>query len=126
MACNTNLQSSNSLKDNSISLIKSSLPLPVVDISIESNNSCEIDKPFSLRIEYQNHPLIGFLNINSLRKKITDLRVLMKRCLPDVLVIEETKLNSDFQTKSFLVNNYQKPLSRDRNEFGGGGYYAIC
>ena len=44
----------------------------------------------------------------------------MERCLPDVLVIEETKINSDFKTESFLVNNYQKPMRRDRNEFGGG------
>ena len=44
----------------------------------------------------------------------------MERCLPDVLAIEETKINSDFKTESFLVNNYQKPMRRDRNEFGGG------
>ena len=64
--------------------------------------------------------MIGFLNINSLRNKITDLRLVMERCLPDILVIEETKLNSDFKTESFLINNYQKPIRRDRNEFGGG------
>ena len=32
----------------------------------------------------------------------------------------ETKLSSDFKTEIFLVNNYQKPIRRDRNEFGGG------
>ena len=58
--------------------------------------------------------------MNSLRNKITDLRLVMERCLPDVLVIEETKLNSDFKTEIFLINNYQKPIRRDRNEFGGG------
>ena len=63
---------------------------------------------------------IGSLNINNLKNKIIDFRVVIERCLPDVLVIEETKLTSDFQTESFLVNNYQKPLRRDRNEFGGG------
>ena len=75
MACNTNLQSASSLEDNSISLMESSLQLPIVaDIS------------------YHSH--IGFLNINSLRNKIIELRVLMERYLPDVLVIEETKPNS--------------------------------
>ena len=44
----------------------------------------------------------------------------MERCLPDVLVIGETKISSDFKTETFLVNNYQKPMLRDRNEFGGG------
>ena len=44
----------------------------------------------------------------------------MEKCLPDILVIEETKLNSDFKTETFLINNYQKPIRRDRNAFGGG------
>ena len=43
----------------------------------------------------------------------------MERCLRDALVIEETKI-SDFKTETFLVNDYQKPVRRDRNEFGGG------
>ena len=30
------------------------------------------------------------------------------------------KLSSDFKTDTFLANNYQKPMRRDRNEFGGG------
>ena len=47
------------------------------------------------------------------------MRVLLKRCVPDVLVIEEMKINSDIQTESFLVNNYQKPMRRDRSKFGG-------
>ena len=43
-----------------------------------------------------------------------------ERCLPDVLVIEETKLNDDFKTELFVMNNYQYLMRRDRNEFGGG------
>ena len=42
-----------------------------------------------------------------------------ERCLPDVLVIEEIKLNEDFKTELFVMNNYQYPMRRDRNEFGG-------
>ena len=44
----------------------------------------------------------------------------MERCLPDLLVIEETKLSSDFKTATFFVNNYQIPMRRDRNAFGEG------
>ena len=44
----------------------------------------------------------------------------MGGCLPDVLAIEETKISSNFKAETFLVNNYQKPMRRDRNEFGGG------
>ena len=45
---------------------------------------------------------------------------MVERCLPDILVIQETKLTSDFKTGSFLINNYEKPIRRDRNEYGGG------
>ena len=101
---------------DSLSIIDSStLSVSSPVISSELNDSSDIDKLFSLRTEYHNHPLIGFLNINSVRNKIIDLRMLMERCLLDVLVIEETKINSDFKTDIFLVNNYQKPMRRDRN-----------
>ena len=83
-------------------------------------NSNEIEEFFNPRIKNPNNPLISFLNINSLRNKITDLRYVMERCLPDIMVIEETKLSSEFKTESFLINNYQKPIRRNRNAFGGG------
>lgn len=75
--------------------------------SKQPKNFSDIDEFFSLRTKNPNNPLIGFLNINSLRNKITDLRLVMERCLPDLLVIQETKLTSDFKTESFVVNNYQ-------------------
>ena len=49
-----------------------------------------------------------------------DLQLVVEKCLPDILVIEETKLNLEFKTEIFLKNNYQKPIRRDRNEFVGG------
>ena len=64
-------------------------------LSRESDRN-DIDEFFSLRAECAGNLLISFLNINSLRNKITDLRKIAERCLPDVLLIEETKLNSDF------------------------------
>ncbi len=44
----------------------------------------------------------------------------MERCLPDILVIEETKLTKDYKKELFVMNNYQYPMRRDRDEFGGG------
>ena len=61
-----------------------------------------------------------FLNINSIRNKIVDLRIIMERCLPDLLVVIETKLNETFKTEILLVNGYKKPIRRDRTEHGGG------
>ena len=52
--------------------------------------------------------------------KITDLRMIAKRRLPDALLIEEMNLNSDFKTESFLINNYKSPIRLDKSEFGGG------
>ena len=99
-----------------------------LDTSLTFLNSCssienedfDIEEIFQMRTKYSNNPIIGFLNINSVRNKIIDLRLIMERCLPDILVIEETKLNSDFKTETFQINNYQRPIRRDRNEFGGG------
>ena len=75
--------------------------------SSSGSDSNDIHEFFSFRAECAGNLLIGFLNINSLRNKITDLRMIAERCLPDVLLIEETKLNSDFKTESFLINNYK-------------------
>ncbi len=86
--------------------------------SIE-NEDFDIEEIFQMRTKYSNNPIIGFLNINSVRNKIIDLRLIMERCLPDILVIEEMKLNADFKTETFQINNYQRPIRCDRNKFGG-------
>ena len=88
-------------------------------VSSISDLSDDLENLFRLRAQYHNHPLIVFLNINSLRYKIFDLRIIVEKFLPDILVIEETKLNSEFKNKEFFMNNYQTPMRRDRNEFGG-------
>ena len=72
-----------------------------------------------MRNKYTNNPVITYLNINSLRNKIYDLREIMQKALPDILVVAETKLNNDFPTQNFILENYQTPLRRDRNEHGG-------
>ena len=99
-------------------LVEPRIPLASPDASLDLSD--DLENLFGLRVQYHNHPLIGFLNINSLRHKIVDLRIIVEKFLPDILVIEETKLNSEFKMKTFLMNNYQTPMRRDRNEFGGG------
>ena len=44
----------------------------------------------------------------------------MERCLPDLLVVIETKLNETFKTETLLVNGYKKPIRRDRTVHGRG------
>ena len=86
----------------------------------EPETLSDIDKIFDLRIKYHNNPLVCFLNINIIRNKVVDLRTVMERCLPDLLVVIETKLNETFKTKTLLVNGYKTPIRRDRTEHGRG------
>ena len=48
------------------------------------SDSNDIDQFFSLRAKCVGNLLIGFLNIKSLRNKITDLRMIAERCLPEI------------------------------------------
>ena len=100
----------------------SSLPISLTTsfTSDHSDVSCDIDRFFELRTKYYKNPMLAFLNINSLRNKIIDLREIAERCLPDLFLIEETKLNPSIKTETLLMKDYQNPLRRDRNEFGGG------
>ena len=42
------------------------------------------------------------------------------KCLPDVLVIAETKLDHQFPTNQFLVENYYEPTCVDDCSVSGG------
>ena len=65
---------------------------------------------FGLREQYHNHPIIGFPNRNSIRYKITDLRIIIEKFLADILVIQEIKLSSEFKYNTFFINNYKTPM----------------
>ena len=67
------------------------------------------------------NPLIGYLNINSLRNKILHLREICQKCPIEILCIDETKLDSSFPDQQFKIEGYQfPPYRRDRNAHGGG------
>ena len=72
------------------------------------------------RLKHRKNPLIGYLNINSLRNKITDLRVIMKTLSLDYLILSETKIDESFPTSQFNVEGYEIRARRDRDKFGGG------
>ena len=46
-----------------------------------------------------------------------------ERCLPDILVIEETKLDKDFKKELFVINNYEYPMLEDRKHVRKG---VVC
>ena len=80
----------------------------------------DINKFKNLRNENINNPIFAYYNINSLRYKIHDIREIISRSLPDILVLAETKLDGSFPTSQFLINNYNEPTRSDRSEHGGG------
>ena len=65
--------------------------------------------------------IIGYLNINSLRNKIIDLREIMSKAPLDIVCADETKLDESFPDFQFHMENYQfPPFRRDRNSKGVG------
>ena len=52
-----------------------------------------VSELIELRNKYPNKPIIGYLNINSLRNKIVDLREIMSKAPLDIVCIDETKLD---------------------------------
>ena len=73
------------------------------------------------RLKHCKNPLIGYLNINSLKNKITDLRVIRKALSLDYLTLSETKIDESFPTSpQFNVEGYEIRARRDRDKYGGG------
>ena len=72
------------------------------------------------RLKYPTNPLIGYLNINSLRNKIIDVREAFGKLSLDYFVISETKLHDSFPSAQFNIGNYEIINRRDRDKNGGG------
>ena len=92
-------------------------------IKLEKTKShcLDLDGLNRLSKEYQNNPVIGYLNINSLRNKINDLIKICKKAQIHVLCIDETKLDKSLPDAQFHIEGYQYPAFRkDRNKNGGG------
>ena len=52
---------------------------------------------------------MGYLNINSLRNKLIDLREIMTKAPLDIVCIDETQLAESFPDFQFNMENYQFP-----------------
>ena len=83
--------------------------------------SYDMDTLMKTRKTYKKNPIIGYLNINSLRTKILSLKEILQKAPIDILCIDETKLNETFPDAQFMIKSYQFPtFRRDRNNKGGG------
>ena len=63
----------------------------------------------NLRKLCTNNPVVGYLKINSLRNKITQLRDVCGTAPADWLCIDETKLDASFPNAQFHNEGYQYP-----------------
>ena len=72
-----------------------------------TNHNLDIEELINLRKLYINNPIIGYLNINSLRNKITQLREVCGKPPIDLLCIDETKLDASFSDAQFHIEGYQ-------------------
>ena len=86
-----------------------------------TNHNLDIEGLINLRKFYTNNPIIEYLNINSLRNKITRLREVCRKAPIDFICIDETKLDASFPDAQFRTEGYQyPPFRRDRNKNAGG------
>ena len=72
-----------------------------------------------IRIKNVNRIVIGSLNINSLPNKFDQLKEVIGKHL-DIIIIQETKLDSSFPPQQFIIEGYSEPYRVDRNREGGG------
>ena len=85
-----------------------------------TNHNLDIEELINLRKLYTNNPIIGYLNINSLRNKITQLREICGKAKTDLLSIDETKLDASFPDAQFHLEGYQyPPFRQDREKMVG-------
>ena len=66
-----------------------------------------------------NRPILGQLNINSIRNEFSFLATQIGNNL-DIVLISETKLDDTFPTAQFLLDEFKKPYRLDRCSKGGG------
>ena len=63
---------------------------------------------------------MGYLNVNSLRNKVTDLKVIPEHLSLDDFVLTETKLDESFPNAQSTLDGYEIRARKDRNKFGRG------
>ena len=72
----------------------------------------------NIRLKNRNRPIIGQLNINSIRSKFEICSEISS--LLDLLLVSKTKLYDSFPTVQFLMSGFCKPYRLDYCSSGGG------
>ena len=87
------------------------------DPANDSNQQIDDNILRKFKIQNVEHLVIGSLNINSIRNKFDQLKLLVKDNI-DILVIQETKIDDTFPVAEFCIDGYKTPFRKDRTEYG--------
>ena len=71
------------------------------------------------RISNVGKVIVATLNINSIRNKFEELKMVISGNI-DVLILTETKLDETFPSGQFFIEGFSMPFRLDRNSRGGG------
>ena len=97
----------------------------------DSNTSPEptaddyLSKCSDVQQKLKGNSIFGYININSIRYKMEEIRAVVFKLKPLVFSIAETKLDDSFPTSQFYMENYHAPFRKDRTAHGGA-FYAMC
>ena len=87
--------------------------------AVNENDTSETNDLKKYKIQNINNLVLASININSIRNKIDQLRLLLDQNV-DILIVEETKIDETFPAGQFSIEGFMPPFRRDRNQHGGG------
>ena len=85
------------------------------DLSGTSSLTTDLQVLHHKRLKDKKNLMIGYLNINSLRNKLTDLKLILKYLSLDYFVLSETKWYESFPNARFNLDCYEIRARRDIN-----------
>ena len=68
-----------------------------------TTNDIDLKNIMSLKGDNLKNPFLCYLNINSLRYKIVDLKQILEQTGIEIIAVSETKLNEEFLDSQFLL-----------------------
>ena len=80
--------------------------VPTSSSNTDKNIDFYLEALAKLRRDYPSNPMIGYLNINSIRNKIVQLTNICKISPIEILCVDETKLDSRFPNAQVHPPNY--------------------
>ena len=102
-----------------VNTLWTSVPLAKICPNTHKHPMDSLDGLKSLRINHHSNITLSYLNINSIRKKFDDLKLIINENV-DIICIAETKIDKSFPTARFLLPGFNKPYRLDISDKQGG------